>query len=167
MDSACASSSSPCASLSKKLSSNIWNFFDRIEIILENNKKEIKAKCKICSKLLSGGSNSGTSHLKRHNEQCKTKHNVYIRNYMQLGKGECGNLNTFSYDESACREGMIDYIIRAEQPFNMMETDDYSKTIQILINPQFKGWSGNTVKRDIMKKFSNRTRKFKTIFYKF
>ena len=53
MDSACASSSSPCASLSKKLSSNIWNFFYRIEIILENNKKEIKAKYKICSKLLS------------------------------------------------------------------------------------------------------------------
>ena len=46
MDSAYASSS-------KKISSNIWNFFDRIEIILENNKKEIKAKCKICSKLLS------------------------------------------------------------------------------------------------------------------
>ena len=43
-------------------------FIDRIEIILENNKKEIKAKCKICSKLLSGGSNSGTSHIKIHNE---------------------------------------------------------------------------------------------------
>ena len=167
MDSACASSSSPCISLSKKLSSNIWNFFDRIEIILENNKKEIKAKCKICSKLLSGGSNLGTSHLKRHNEQCKIKNNVDIRNYMQLGKDECGNLKTFSYDESACRKGMVDYIIRAEQPFNMMETDDYSETIQNLINPQFKGWSGNTVKRDIMKKISNITRKFKTIFCKF
>ena len=64
-----------------------------------------------------------TSHLKRHNEQCKAKHNVDIRNYMQLGKDECGNLKTFSYDESSCREGMIDYIIRAKQPFNMMETD--------------------------------------------
>ena len=103
MDSACASSYSSCASLSKKLSSNIYNFFDRTEIILENNKKEIKAKCKICSKLLSGGSNSGTSHLKRHNEQCKTKHNVDIRNYMQLGKDECENLNSFSYYEFACR----------------------------------------------------------------
>ena len=167
MDSACTSSSNPCTSLSKKLGSNILNFFDRIEIILENNKKEIKAKCKICNKLLSGGSNSGTSHLKRHNEQCKIKNNVDIRNYMQLGKDECGNLKTFSYDESACRKGMVDYIIRAKQPFNMMETYDYSEIIQILINPQFKGWSGNTVKRDIMKKISNRTRKFKTIFCKF
>ena len=32
---------------------------------------------------------------------------------MQLGKDECGNLKTFSYDESSCRERMIDYIIRA------------------------------------------------------
>ena len=95
MDSACASFSSPCASSNKKISSNIWNFFYRIEIILENNKKEIKVKYKICSKLLSGGSNSGTNHLKRHNEQCKAKHNVDIRNYMQLGKDECGNLNFF------------------------------------------------------------------------
>ena len=91
MDSACASSSSPCASSSKKFSSNIWNFFDKIEIILENNKKEIKAKCKICCKLFSDGSNSGKSHLKRHNEQCKAKHNVDIRNYIQLGKDVCGN----------------------------------------------------------------------------
>ena len=96
-----------------------------MEIILENNKKEIKTKCKICSKLLSDGSNSGTSHLKRHNEQCKTKYKVYVRNYMQLGKDECGNLKKNSYDESSCREGMIDYIIRAEQPFNIMETHEY------------------------------------------
>ena len=45
---------------------------------------------------------------------------------MQLSKYECGNLKTFSYDDSSCREGMIDYIIRVEQPFNMMETYDYS-----------------------------------------
>ena len=104
MDSACVSSSSPCASSSKKFSSNIWNFFDRIEIILENNKKEIKVKCKICSKLFNSESNSGTSHLKRHNEQCKAKNNVDIRNYMQLDKDECENLNFFSYDESSCCE---------------------------------------------------------------
>ena len=95
MDSVCKSSSSLCTSVSKKFSSNIWNFFNRKKIILENNKKEIKVKYKICSKLLSGGSNSSTSHLKRHNEQCKTKHNVDIRNYMELDKDESENLKTF------------------------------------------------------------------------
>ena len=160
MDSVCASSSSPYASSSEKFSSNIWNFFYRIEIILENNKKEIKTKYKIYSKLLSGGSNLGTSHLNRHNEQCKAKHNVDIRNYMQLGKDECGNLKTFSYDEFSYLKGMIDCIIRVEKPFNMMETHDYSKIIQTLINPQFKSWSENTVKRGIMKQFQTERENF-------
>ena len=52
MDSACAFSSSPCASSNKKFSSNIWNFFYRIEIILENNKKEIKKNVKFVANFL-------------------------------------------------------------------------------------------------------------------
>ena len=87
---------------------------------------------------------------------------------MQLGKDERGNfLKKNSYDESWCREGMIDYIIRAKQPFNMMETHEYLETIQTLISLQFKGWSENTIKRGIMKKNSNKKRKFKNTFYKF
>ena len=50
----------------------------------------------------------------------------------------CASLSKKISSNNACREGMIDYIIRAEQPFNMMETDDYSKTIQTLINPHLK-----------------------------
>ena len=86
---------------------------------------------------------------------------------MQLGKNERENLKIISYDEFSCREGMIDYIIRAEQPFNMMETDGYSETIQTLINPQFKGWLGNIVKRCIMKKFQTKRENFKKIFCNF
>ena len=48
---------------------------------------------------------------------------------MQLGRDESRNLTTFSYNETACREEIVDYIIRAEQPFNMMETRDFSGTI--------------------------------------
>ena len=129
---ASASSSSPCNEIlsNKKFISNIWNFFDKLEIILENNKKEIKEKCKICNKFLTGCSNAGTSHLKIHHENCKTKNNVDIRNYMQLGKNESRNLKKISYDESNCREELIDYIIRAEQLFNMMKTHDFVGTTQ-------------------------------------
>ena len=73
----------------------------------------------------------------------------------------------FSYDKSWCHEGMIDYIISAEQPFNMMETHEYSETIQTLINPQFKGWSGSIVKRGIMKKFQTERENFKKYFANF
>ena len=59
---------------------------------------------------------------------------------------------------------MINYIIRVEQPFNMMETHEYSETIQTLINAQFKGWSENTVKRGIMKKFQTERENFKKYF---
>ena len=79
---------------------------------------------------------------------------------MQLGKDECENLKTFSYDESSCREGMIDHIIKVEQSFNMIETHDYSEAIQRFINPQFKSWSGNTVKRCVMKRFQTERENF-------
>ena len=62
---------------------------------------------------------------------------------------------------------MIDYIIRAKQPFNMMKTHEYSKTIQTLINPQFKSLSGNIVKRGIMKKFQTERENLKKIFCNF
>ena len=45
----------------------------------------------------------------------------------------------------------------------MMETHEYSETIQTLINPQFKGWSRNTVKRGIMKKFHTERENLKNI----
>ena len=62
---------------------------------------------------------------------------------------------------------MIDYIIRVEQHFNMMETHDYLETIQTLINPQFKGWSENTIKICIMKKFQTKRENFKKYFTNF
>ena len=58
---------------------------------------------------------------------------------------------------------MIDYIIRVEQPFNMMKTHEYLETIQTLINPQLRGWFGNTVKRGIMKKFQTERENLKNI----
>ena len=72
---------------------------------------------------------------------------------MQLGKDESGNLKTFSYNESYCHEEMIGYIIRAEQPFNFMETHDFTGIMQRAINPQFQGCFGNTVKRILIKNF--------------
>ena len=165
MSSGSCSSSNACDS--KKFTSNIWNFFYIIEINLENNKNEIKEKCKICNKLRSGGSNASTSHLKRHHENYKTKNNVNIRNYIYLGKDESENLKTFSYDESYCREEMISYIIRAEKPLNFMETHDYTRTMQQVVNPQFQGCSVNTIKKSLIKNFETQKENFKKKFANF
>ena len=48
-----------------------------------------------------------------------------------------------------------------------METHDFVGTIQRGINPQFKGWFGNTVKRDIMKKFYTQKEILKFFFANF
>ena len=49
----------------------------------------------------------------------------------------------------------------------MMETREYSEKIQTLIDHQFKSWSGNTVKRGIMKKFQTKRENFKKYFANF
>ena len=40
----------------RKFTSNIRNYMNRVEIPQENNKKEMKAKCKICNKFFGGAS---------------------------------------------------------------------------------------------------------------
>ena len=48
---------------------------------------------------------------------------------------------------------MIGYIIRTKQPFNFMETHDFTRTMQRAVNPQFQSCSGNTVKIILIKNF--------------
>ena len=83
---------------------------------------------------------------------------------MQLGKDESGNLKTFSYDESYCHEEMIGYIIRVEQPFNFMESHDYTGTMQWVVNPQFQGCSENTIKKSLIKNFETQKENLKFFF---
>ena len=40
----------------RKFTSNIRDYTNRVEIPRENNKKEMKAKCKICNKFFGGAS---------------------------------------------------------------------------------------------------------------
>ena len=47
-----------------------------------------------------------------------------------------------------------------------METHDYAGTMQQAVNPQFQGYSRNTVKRILIKNFETQ-RKFKIFFCKF
>ena len=62
---------------------------------------------------------------------------------------------------------MVDYIVNVKQPFNMIETHDFSITTQRNLNPQSRGWFRNTIKRDIMKRYHTQRENFKTFFFKF
>ena len=50
----------------KKLKSEAWKIFDRVERIKQDGIKEIKARCSKCGDELAGGPSAGTNHLKRH-----------------------------------------------------------------------------------------------------
>ena len=55
--------------ISRKSTSSIWNFFEKIENF-ENIIKVIKAQHVLCGKKLAWSSKDGISHLKRHHDIC-------------------------------------------------------------------------------------------------
>ena len=44
----------------------------------------------------------------------------------------------------------MDYMIRAKQPFTFVKKHDLTGMIQSSLNPQYKGFSATTAKREIM-----------------
>ena len=133
--------------------SSVWQNFTKINVTENNGQIKKKAVCNICNAILSAEPNDGTSHLKRH---IKNRHNnaqVDIRTQMNLGGGTSGNLSTWQYDESRARQELVDFMVRAEQPFTFVEKHDFIGTIQRSFNPQFKGFSASTARRDSLKGF--------------
>ena len=86
----------------------------------------------------------------------KNRHNnaqVDIRTQMNLGGGTSGNLSTWQYDESRARQELVDFMVRAEQPFTFVKKHDFIGTIKRSLNPQFKVFSTSTARRDSLKGF--------------
>jgi hypothetical protein len=85
----------------KKLTSDVWNNFEKIEeteVIDGKIIRKYKAICKYCRKQFSGESSMGTSHLRNH---YKNKHNR-DRGQMVLNLtkvGEDGMLESYKYNE--------------------------------------------------------------------
>ena len=106
----------------KKLKSEAWKIFDRVERIKQDGIKEIKARCSKCGDELVGGPSAGTNHLKRHMlNSCKRENQMDIRDFQQLGKDKEGNLSTFIYIDANARNEVVEYIVRAEHPFTFVE----------------------------------------------
>ena len=68
----------------KKLKSEVWKIFDRVERIKQDGTKEIKAIFSKCGGELAGGPSAGTNYLKHHMlNSCKRKNQTDI-NYIYL-----------------------------------------------------------------------------------
>ena len=73
------------------------------------------------------------------------------------------HLGLFSYDDSHAREEVTDCMIRAELLFTYVEKYDFSGMVHRSFNPQFKGFSSSTTKRDIIKKNQKKCNEVKTL----
>jgi hypothetical protein len=56
-------------------------------------------------------------------------------------------------------------MIRAKQPFTFVKKHDLTGMIQSSLNPQYKGFSATTAKREIMKHFKLQKIKLKNILH--
>ena len=116
----------PTPNVSKrKLKSEVWKYFNKTEKIKLDGTKYIKVVCIACGDELAGAPTMG-----------KTD----ISNFQQLGRDKDLNLSTFTYTDANARQDIIDYMIRAEQPFTFVEKHDLTGMIQPSLNPLYKGF---------------------------
>ncbi|KAI7964298.1 hypothetical protein MJO29_004725 [Puccinia striiformis f. sp. tritici] len=88
---------SEAASKKRKLTSKVWDHFERIK-----DGSDIKAICNYCKSTLSAMSASGTNHLQRHYKKCFTEHGgITTEGQTQLMfRGNAGGVWIFSQDET-------------------------------------------------------------------
>ncbi|KAK9904616.1 hypothetical protein M0R45_000577 [Rubus argutus] len=125
-----------------RLKSDVWAVFERVEV-LEEGVLVKKNKCGICKTLMKGGSDIGSSHLRRHLQMHEQSQHAQI-GQMQIGSDSVGNLTTFAYDKTVARKEIVDYVIRCEQPFTFVESHDFKGMIQRAFCPRYTGISAST-----------------------
>ncbi|PRQ17147.1 putative transcription factor/ chromatin remodeling BED-type(Zn) family [Rosa chinensis] len=152
-------SSISASSKKSRFTSNVWDFFERVQVNDRGNMVP-KNKCGLCKTLLRGGASAGTSHLRRHLQ-------IHEKGQKRLGPDISGNISTFAYDKKVARRELVDYVIRAELPFTFVEKHDFKGMIRRGFCPQYVGISAPTCKRDVMKKFVKSKNELLSLFEKF
>lgn len=101
------------AKKSKRLTSVVWNHFERVR-----KADGCYAVCVHCNKKLSGSSNSGTTHLRNHLMRCLKRSNFDVSQLLSAKrrKKDSSNvtLTSISYDEAQRKDEYIKPIIKYE-----------------------------------------------------
>jgi hypothetical protein len=82
-------------------------------------------------------SSSGTSHLLRHQRDCKVK-NARIDKQSMIKFNTYGSVCNFDYCPHHARTKMCRLIARLELPLNFSETSTFEEYIKLSQNPSFK-----------------------------
>ena len=105
--------------LLKKLTSDVWNDFERIT----NTDESQSAKCIHCLKQLVAGSTSGTSHLRNHLARCNSKNKTGIAQYLIATKkliiDDLVSVENFKFNEENSRMDFAKTVIKDNYPFSM------------------------------------------------
>ena len=145
------------AKISKKLTSEAWEFFDKFDD--ENGVG--KAKCKHCNAILSAAVGSGTSHLLKHARKvCPGRHLRLAPSQTQLKVKTKKDGSTIlelkakdkEFDQEFSRKELVNMAVMHEYPLSIVDHIGFRRFVSSL-NSSFKMISRSTLKRDVMKMF--------------
>ncbi|KAF3967981.1 hypothetical protein CMV_008075 [Castanea mollissima] len=148
----------------RRLTSKIWNDFDRVETDGEH-----RAICKHCQRYFSGSSKSGTTHLKNHLKRCSAIKSEESCKEM-ISPSQTGDLKNpividrnFVFDEEESSLDVVRMIIKHGYPLNMIEHERFSIFVKNL-QPRFKLPSRDTLKAGILRVYGEEKEKLRKYF---
>ena len=148
----------------RRLTSKIWNDFDRVETDGEH-----RAICKHCQRDFSGSSKSGTTHLKNHLKRCSAIKSEESREEM-ISPSQTGDLKypiviyrNSVFDEEKSSLDVVRMIIKHGYPLNMIEHERFSIFVENL-QPRFKLPSRDTLKAGILRVYGEEKEKLRKYF---
>ncbi|CAN1752758.1 Putative AC transposase [Linum perenne] len=130
-----------------RLTSDVWAHCNIVKV-----NGVLKARCKYCRKLLSGESNSGTSHIRNHIRTCIHKkihdgqQKVFGPNFVTKGKAQ---LVATEYNYEVAKKMLCSMILIHEYPLSIVGHLGF-KRFCCALQPLFKLPCRNTIKKEIL-----------------
>ncbi|KAK2658908.1 hypothetical protein Ddye_005441 [Dipteronia dyeriana] len=137
----------------RKLTSDVWQCFNIVQMTLPNGTSGLRAKCKFCHKNYAT-STGGTGHLRRHMHKCMPAHgHVDTTTQTQLQRHPDGSVTMWQFDAMHARECLARYIAQTDQPISIGESPFYKELITFAYNPQYEPVSRTTTRNDLIRLF--------------
>ncbi|KAJ4971899.1 hypothetical protein NE237_004998 [Protea cynaroides] len=117
----------PSQSKRRKITSEIWNDFNRVV----NGDKTVTTSCKHCGRIFNGSSAMGTSHLNTHRKTCSRRTHKDVGQQLismsKSSKESTPKLASFKFDSVTTRKDFARLIAKHSLPFNMAELSNKKK----------------------------------------
>ncbi|KAK0574519.1 hypothetical protein LWI29_024902 [Acer saccharum] len=151
----CSTGTGTPTSRPKRLTSDVWQCFQIVQMRLPDGSIGPRAKCKFCPKDYSSSRN-GTGHLRRHMLKCMPAHGqVDTTTQTQLQRHPDGSVTTWQYDPEHARNCLALFIAQTDQPINFANNVFFQELITFAFCPQFQPVSRTTTRNDLIRLFGS------------